>query len=252
MKKSMPNSDSWLIPDWPASANIYAGTTLRHGGVSLPPYDSLNLGNHVGDDPAAVAENRRRLNLPTEPIWLRQTHSTRIVDAAHCTPDQNEADGSYTTQSQVICSVLSADCLPVLICDRAGTTVAAVHAGWRGLASGIIEQAIATLPVDPDNLLVWLGPSIGPDAYEVGNEVRKIFITHDPAAKAAFIAKQGKWRMDIYQLARQRLMTLGVTAIYGGNHCTYREGEHFYSYRRDGISGRMASIIWMDECSACA
>jgi len=241
------NSDRWLIPDWPAPANIRAGTTLRGGGVSLPPYDSLNLGEHVGDNPAAVAENRRRLNLPTEPIWLRQTHSTQIVDAARCTSGQTKADGSYTTEPQVICTVLSADCLPILICDRAGTTVAAVHAGWRGLAAGIIEQAIATLPVHGKDLLAWLGPAIGPDAYEVGNEIRATFIAHDPAANTAFNAAQEKWRMDIYQLARQRLMALGITAIYGGNRCTFTEKQHFYSYRRDGLTGRMASLIWLEQ-----
>ncbi|NOZ38386.1 MAG: peptidoglycan editing factor PgeF [Gammaproteobacteria bacterium] len=246
MKKSTPNSGCWLAADWPAPVNIHAGTTLRSGGVSLPPYASLNLGDHVGDNPAAVAENRRRLNLPTEPVWLRQTHSTQIIDAARCAPNQNEADGSYTTQPQVICSVLSADCLPILICDRTGATVAAVHAGWRGLATGIIEQAIATLPASPNDLLVWLGPAIGPDAYEVGDEVRETFIAHTPAAKTAFAAQQGKWRMDIYQLARQRLQALGITAIYGGNHCTFTEKQYFYSYRRDGLTGRMASLIWLE------
>jgi len=247
MTSTIFNPNHWLIPDWPAPTNIRAGTTLRGGGVSLPPYDSLNLGDHVGDDPAAVAENRRRLNLPTEPIWLRQTHSTQIVDAARCAPDQIEADGSYTTQPQVICTVLSADCLPILICDRTGTTVAAMHAGWRGLATGIIEQAIATLPASPSNLLAWLGPAIGPDAYEVGDEIRETFIAHDPTANTAFNAAQEKWRMDIYQLARQRLQALGITAIYGGNHCTFTELQYFYSYRRDGLSGRMVSLIWLEQ-----
>lgn len=236
----------WLTPDWPAPANIRAGTTLRSGGISLPPYDSLNLGDHVGDAPAAVAENRRRLNLPSEPCWLKQTHSTRIVDAAHCTPGEIEADGSYTTQAKVICSVLTADCLPLLLCNHAGTQVASVHAGWRGLAAGIIEQAIAAMPANPDELLVWLGPAIGAKAYEVGNDVRDIFIAHDPAANAAFSAAQGKWQMDIYQLARQRLHTLNVNTIYGGEHCSFHEQEQFYSYRRDGDTGRMASMIWIE------
>ena len=237
--------EHWLIPDWPAPTNIRAGTTLRNGGVSLSPYDSLNLGDHVGDDPAAVAENRRRLNLPSEPIWLRQTHSTRIINAAHCTPGQEKADGSVSTQANIICSVLTADCLPLLICDRAGTQVAAVHAGWRGLADGIIEQAITTLPARPEELLIWLGPAIGAKAYEVGSEVREIFIAHDPAAEEAFTTHKGKWLMNIYQLARQRLQTLKVTATYGGNHCSFHEQKQFYSYRRDGVTGRMASVIWI-------
>ncbi len=244
MTSTVLNPEHWLIPDWPAPANIRAGTSLRSGGISLPPYDSLNLADHVGDDPAAVTENRRHLQLPSEPIWLQQTHSTRIVDAAHCTASQTEADGSYTSQTNIICSVLTADCLPLLICDRSGSQVAAIHAGWRGLAAGIIEKAIATLPANPDELLVWLGPAIGSNAYEVGNEVREIFIAHDPAAKAVFRAVQEKWRMDIYQLARQRLQVLGVTNIYGGDHCTFHEQEQFYSYRRDGICGRMVSLIW--------
>ncbi len=181
------NPDYWLIPDWPAPANIRAGTTLRNGGVSLPPYDSLNLGDHVGDDPAAVAENRQRLKLPGEPIWLKQTHSTRIVNAAHCTPGQSEADGSYTTQPHIICTVLTADCLPLLICNKKGTQVAAVHAGWRGLAAGIIETAVKNFTDDYSELLVWLGPAIGPNHYEVGNDVREVFITREPAANTAFV-----------------------------------------------------------------
>ena len=246
MTSTLLNPNHWLIPDWPAPANICAGTSLRNGGVSLPPYDSLNLGDHVGDDPAAVAKNRQRLNLPSEPVWLKQTHSTRIVDAAHCTPGQTEADSSYTTQANIICSVLTADCLPLLICNKDGTQVAAVHAGWRGLAAGIIEAAVKKFGANNNELLVWLGPAIGPDAYEVGEEVREIFIAHDPAAQSAFTTEQEKWRMDIYQLARQRLQALGVTTIYGGNRCTFREHDQFYSYRRDGITGRMASVIWME------
>ncbi len=244
------NPDYWLIPDWPAPANIRAGTTLRNGGVSLPPYDSLNLGDHVGDDPAAVAENRQRLKLPGEPIWLKQTHSTRIVNAAHCTPGQSEADGSYTTQPHIICTVLTADCLPLLICNKKGTQVAAVHAGWRGLAAGIIETAVKNFTDDYSELLVWLGPAIGPNHYEVGNDVREVFITREPAANTAFVPTgigRGKWYMDIYRLARQRLQALGLNAIYGGNHCSYRQQEQFYSYRRDGITGRMASLIWQEQ-----
>ncbi len=242
----MFNTDHWLIPDWPAPANIRAGTSLRNGGVSLPPYASLNLGDHVGDDPAAVAENRQRLNLPTEAIWLKQTHSTQIIDAAHSLPGQMEADGSYTNQPHIICTVLTADCLPLLICNKQGTQVAAVHVGWRGLAAGIIEAALEKF-TDNSGLLVWLGPAIGPDNYEVGNEVRQIFMAQNPATKTAFAAQGKKWRMNIYHLARQRLQMLGITAIYGGNHCSYRERQHFYSYRREGMTGRMASLIWREQ-----
>lgn len=241
------NPDYWLIPDWPAPINIHAGTTLRNGGISLPPYDSLNLAEHVGDAPAAVAENRQQLNLPAKPIWLKQTHSTRIIDATRCTPGQTEADGSYTSQPCIICAVLTADCLPLLICNKKGTQVAAVHAGWRGLAAGIIETALEKFTDHYTELLTWLGPAIGPDHYEVGNEVRGIFLAQQPAARTAFTAQQEKWRMDIYHLARQRLQALGLTAIYGGNHCTYRQQEQFYSYRRDGITGRMASVIWLEQ-----
>ncbi len=244
------NPDHWLLPDWPAPDNIRAGTSLRNGGISLPPYDFLNLGDHVGDNPAAVVENRQRLKLPSEPIWLKQTHSTRIVDATRCRPGQAEADGSYTTRPHVICTVLTADCLPLLICNKGGTQVAAVHAGWRGLANGIIETALEKFTDDYSELLVWLGPAIGPDHYEVGNEVREIFIAHDPAAKGIFAPieiEQGKWHMDIYRLAWQRLQALGLSAVYGGNQCSYRQQEKFYSYRRDGITGRMASVIWMER-----
>ncbi|VAX09345.1 FIG00003370: Multicopper polyphenol oxidase [hydrothermal vent metagenome] len=237
--------DHWLIPDWPAPANIHGATSLRHGGVSLPPYDSLNLGKHVGDDPAAVTENRRRLQLPSEPIWLTQTHGTHIIDAARHKADQAEADGSTTTQAGVICAVLTADCLPVLICNSQGTQVAAIHAGWRGLAAGILEAAIKKFSVNNKELLIWLGPAIGPAAYEVGDEVRDIFLSHDASAKSAFLARQGKWQMNIYPLARQRLQALGITAIYGGQYCSYTKADRFFSYRRDGISGRMASLIWM-------
>lgn len=238
--------EQWLIPDWPAPDNIRAGTSLRNGGVSLAPYGSLNLGDHVGDNPAATAENRRRLNLPTEPIWLQQTHSTRIIDAADA-PTQVEADGSYTTQANVICAVLTADCLPILICNQQGNLVAAIHAGWRGLAEGIIETSVKMFNGNNHELLAWLGPAIGADAYEVGDEVRNAFIKTQPRASSAFSSFGGKWRMDIYALARQHLNALGVMAIYGGNYCTYQQQERFYSYRRDGVTGRMASVIWMEQ-----
>ncbi len=241
----------WITPDWPAPVSIRAGTTTRHGGVSLPPYATLNLGEHVGDLPEMVTENRRRLHqsqrLPNEPVWLSQVHGVAVVDAA-TVHGVSDADASFTTHANVICAVLTADCLPLLFCHRQGSVVAAAHAGWRGLLDGVIETTVLRMKVAPDDLLVWLGPAIGPAAFEVGDEVRDGFIVHDGAASSAFIpSSNGRWLADIYQLARQRLDKLGVTAIYGGDDCTYTDAERFYSYRRDGVTGRMASLIWIVE-----
>ena len=237
-----------ITPSWPAPPNVHAAVSTRHGGVSLPPYDSLNLGDHVGDDPAAVAENRRRLrealSLPAEPRWLSQVHGTCALDAA-VAGERCEADAAFASRPAVVCAVLTADCLPLLLCDRAGTRVAAVHAGWRGLLEGVIEQTIAAMGTGGE-LLAWLGPAIGPAAFEVGDEVRAAFLVHAPEAHTAFSpSPNGRWLADIYALARQRLQLAGVDAIYGGEHCTYSEAERFYSYRRDGVTGRMASLIWM-------
>lgn len=224
---------------------------MRSGGVSQSPYDSFNMGDHVGDDPTVVAKNRQHLitslQLPSEPVWLKQVHSKIIVDAAQTQPGLTKADGSYADKTGIVCAVLTADCLPVLICNPQGTQVAAVHAGWRGLADGIIEQALKKFSNNIKDLLVWLGPAIGPDNYEVGNEVRDSFIAHDPGAIHAFKARQEKWLMDIYTLAQQRLNAQGITHIYGGDFCTFNESERFYSYRRDGITGRMASLIWIQS-----
>lgn len=215
------------------------------------PYDSLNLGDHVGDDPRAVAENRARLrnvlSLPAEPCWLQQVHGSCAVDAAaQALPCQ--ADAAYTDQSGVVCAVLTADCLPLLLCDRAGTRVAAVHAGWRGLASGVIERALEGFAASGNELMAWLGPAIGPRAFEVGDAVRAEFVAHATAATAAFQAgRAGHWYADLYTLARQRLAARGVTAVYGGDHCTFSDAARFYSFRRDGVTGRMASLIWLDQ-----
>lgn len=241
----------WIVPDWPAPAAIRAGTTTRQGGVSLPPYTSLNLGGHVGDLPEAVAENRRRLRLqqqlPSEPVWLKQIHGTVVVDAATA-PGTPEADASFTTDTSTVCAVMTADCLPLLFCNRQGTVVAAAHAGWRGLLDGVIEATVLRMGVAATDLLVWLGPAIGPSAFEVGNEVRDAFIAHDAVATAAFKpSPRGRWLADIYQLARQRFEVAGATAVYGGDCCTYSDAERFYSYRRDGVTGRMASLIWIAE-----
>ncbi|MFN3884799.1 MAG: peptidoglycan editing factor PgeF [Rhodocyclaceae bacterium] len=237
----------FIVPDWPAPAHVHALVTTRRGGVSIGPHASFNLADHVGDDPAAVAENRRRLRmlLPAEPVWLQQVHGTRCVDAARQPPD-TAADASFSRRPGVVCAVLTADCLPVLLCDEAGSIVAAAHAGWRGLAAGVIEAAVAAMAVPAERLIAWLGPAIGPESFEVGGEVRDAFIAHDPAAKAAFRARpNGKWLCDLYRLARLRLAALGVCRIASADFDTVREVERFYSYRRDGVTGRMASLIWI-------
>ncbi len=238
-----------IIPDWPAPERVHALTTTRLGGVSLPPYDSLNLGDHVGDDPVAVAENRRRLaaelGLPGEPRWLSQVHGIFSMEAASVSQGC-EADASYTDTAGVVCAVLTADCLPVLLCDKDGKGVAALHAGWRGLLNGVIEQTIAAMG-GAGELMAWLGPAIGPQAFEVGNEVREAFIADASTAATAFVpSPNGRWLADIYALARQRLHRAGVVLVYGGEYCTYSEPERFYSYRRDGRTGRMASLIWLE------
>ena len=222
--------------------------TTREGGVSSPPWDSFNLGDHVGDDAAQVAENRARLRvqLPAEPAWLKQIHGATVVDAGS---DVLTADASVTRQAGCVCAVLTADCLPVLFCDRAGRVVAAAHAGWRGLAQGVLEATVAAMQEPPGEVLAWMGAAIGPHAFEVGDEVRQAFIKQHPEAAAAFVPDPsgvpGKWLADIYQLARIRLNRVGVHAIYGGGRCTFNEADRFYSYRRDGVTGRMASLIWL-------
>lgn len=235
---------------WPAPKHIRALTTTRSSGASGGRYTSLNLGDHVGDDPRFVHENRehvqKTLKLPRAPLWLKQVHGTAVVDAAIAN-HANEADGSFTTQAGVVCAVLTADCLPVFLCDRRGTTVAVLHAGWRGLAAGIIEAGIARMGIPGEALLAWLGPAIGPAAFEVGDDVREVFVRTDADSTRAFTANpRGRWFADIYQLARRRLERQGVTAIYGGEYCTVTQADLFYSYRRDGVTGRMASLIWLD------
>jgi len=243
-----------LKPDWPAPAVVRAASTLRMGGISRPPFGSLNLGLHVGDSPDCVNTNRQRLftqlNLPSKPYWLNQTHGTCVVDVSvleHSLPDATTiaADAAVTSKSNKVCVVMTADCLPVLFCNRAGNRVAAAHAGWKGLADGVIEATIRALAVHPAELLVWLGPAIGPDAFEVGPEVRSQFIQHDSVASQAFRpGREGRFLADIYQLARIRLQRQGVDAIFGGHWCTFSDSDAFYSYRRDGETGRMASLIW--------
>lgn len=247
----MLNDADLIIPAWPAPANIKSLQTTRHGGVSPAPYDTLNLGMHVEDDPLNVARNRQLLNtyVPTEPVWLNQVHGVAVVDAgqASCVPD---ADAAWSQTKRAVCAVMTADCLPVLFCNREGSVVAAAHAGWRGLCDGVIEATIAAMPVPAESLLAWLGPAIGPRAFEVGAEVRQEFISRQREAEAAFApVDEGKWLGDIYMLARLRLMRTGVTDIYGGGvdqeFCTYTDSERFFSFRRDGRTGRMASLIWL-------
>ncbi len=236
-----------IIPDWPAPARVKALQTTRQGGVSIAPYDSLNLGEHVGDNPLAVARNRELLNrlLPTEPVWLEQVHGRLVVnaDAASCLP---QADACIARHRGSVCAVMTADCLPVLLCDTQGTVVGAVHAGWRGLAAGVIEAAVQAMEVAPQEVMAWLGPAISQQVFEVGDEVRAAFMAVQPQASSAFIAGQpGKWLADIHALAKLRLNALGIVQIYGGGHCTYREREKFFSYRRDGATGRMGTFIWL-------
>ena len=238
-----------IIPDWPAPANVKALQTTRHGGVSAAPYDTLNLGDHVGDAPLAVARNRMLLGplLPSEPVWLKQVHGTEVIDAAEAGCGAVEADACISREKGAVCVVMTADCLPVLLCDKQGSVVGAAHAGWKGLAAGVIEATVQAMDVAPQSLMAWLGPAIGREAFEVGGEVRATFVAAHPQAASAFTAGQpGKWIADIYALARIRLDALGITQIYGGDFCTYRERDRFFSYRRDGVTGRMGTFIWLD------
>lgn len=242
-------SEFWITPDWPAPATVRALSTTRIGGVSPAPFASLNLATHVGDHPEHVARNRAlvrsQLALPQEPNWLDQVHGVRVIDPAR--ESDRCADAATTSAPRTVCVVMTADCLPLLLCDRGGRSVGAAHAGWRGLAAGLLEQTVAAMQSPPDELIAWLGPAIGPDAFEVGSEVVEAFTRHDPNAAEAFQAhRPGHWLADLYQLARQRLTDAGVTAIFGGERCTFSEEELFFSYRRDGRSGRMASLIWLD------
>ncbi|MCK9382316.1 MAG: peptidoglycan editing factor PgeF [Sulfuritalea sp.] len=239
---------SLILPEWPAPPGVRALATTRRGGVSRTPWHSFNLGAHVGDDPQAVAANRAllRRELPAEPLWLAQVHGIRCVDAALAAGGV-EADASFTRQRGVVCAVLTADCLPVLLCDDRATVVGVAHAGWRGLAAGVIEVTVTAMGEPGTSLMAWLGPAIGPQAFEVGGEVRDIFVAHDRQAASAFApAANGKWLCDIYQLARQRLHALGIRRITSADFCTMSETENFFSYRRDGVTGRMASLIWLE------
>lgn len=237
----------WLTPDWPAPANVRACVTTRAGGVSTEPFDSFNLGDHVGDEPSAVVENRRRLTaeLGCQPAWLSQVHGIDVVEADPSVVAT--ADASWSATHGIACTIMTADCLPALFCDRAGTRVGAAHAGWRGLAGGVLEATVDAMGIAPAELLVWLGPSIGPQAFEVGPEVREAFLANHAEADRAFVpsSNAGKFMADIYELARIRLAAKGVTAVYGGDFCTFTDTERFYSYRRSARTGRLASLVWL-------
>ena len=242
----------FIQPQWPAPANVKALQTTRNGGVSQGAYASLNLGMHVHDDPMAVAANRQLLSpyLPSEPVWVNQVHGIDVIDASASGCLQN-ADAAFSHQPNVVCVTMTADCLPVLLCDQKGTVVAAAHAGWRGLCDGVIEATVAKMQVPAHEILVWLGPAIGPKAFEVGEEVKSQFIAKDAQAAQAFVVMGDKWLCNMYLIAQQRLQGLGVTHIYGaGVHedfCTFTDEARFFSFRRDNITGRMASMIWLTK-----
>jgi YfiH family protein len=279
--------ESLIYPDWPAPANVKALQTTRLGGISAAPYDTLNLGLHVGDDPVRVNRNRQMLEplLPSEPVWLEQVHGTVVanadlagcrvrprhggaqhsgagVAASHLLPQsagfasnvsEVQADACIARHHGAVCVIMTADCLPVILCDEEGTVVGAAHAGWKGLAAGVIEVTVKEMGVEPHKLMAWLGPAIGPHAFEVGAEVRATFLEHDGDAADAFLplpmgegrCEGEKYHADIYLLARQRLNALGITRISGGTLCTYHQKDKFFSYRRDGVTGRMGTFIWL-------
>ena len=241
-----------LTPDWPAPRSVRAAFTLRNGGVSIVPFDSLNVGAHVGDSPASVAENRRRvrseLNLPSEPAWLEQVHGTRVADLDVPVEDsRGPADAVLTRLSGRVCAVQVADCMPVLFAVRDASAVAVAHAGWRGLAAGVLEATVAKLAVAPSELIAWLGPAISARHFEVGDEVRVAFLAQDPGASGAFAPNdRSRWQCDLAALALRRLAGLGVTEVSGGTWCTYADATRFFSFRRDGRCGRMAALIWLE------
>ncbi len=252
-------SASWFVPDWALPAGVHALQTIRSGGASRGPWASFNLGDHVGDAAADVAANRARLSsrLPASPVWLSQVHGVAVAcldelpaDMSPALPPQ-VADAAVASRPGGVCAVMTADCLPILLCDRRGQVVAAAHAGWRGLCAGVVEATVAAMAVPGREIMAWLGPAIGPAAFEVGSEVREAFVVHDAAAASCFVPGDGgRWLADLYGLARQRLQASGVVSIAGGTECTFSQPDRYFSYRRDGVTGRMASLIWREPASA--
>jgi len=238
----------FLVPDWPVPAHVRAAVTTRRGGVSRGRFAGFNLGAHVGDDAAAVADNRARLAaalaLPAAPAWLEQVHGREVAVLPRATPAP--ADAAVTFAPGEVCAVLVADCLPVFLASRTGDRVGIAHAGWRGLAGGVIEATVAALGGEPGALVAWLGPAIGPQSFEVGDEVREAFVARDEGSAAAFSAgRDGRWHADLPRLARRRLAALGVDDVRGESPCTYSDPDRFFSYRRDGATGRMAALAWL-------
>ena len=245
------NKPDFIIPDWPSPAGIHAAFTLRAGGVSAPPFDTFNIAAHVGDDSNAIAGNRARLReslaLPAEPVWLEQVHGHRVVDLDSQTSRASlgPADAAIARSPGRVCAIQVADCMPVLFAAADGSVIGAAHAGWRGLAGGVLESTARAMKAPAGDLIAWMGPAIGPAHFEVGEEVRAAFLAADSGASAAFTANErGRWQCDLYALARRRLAAMGVTAVYGGGWCTYADAARFFSYRRDGRCGRMAALIW--------
>jgi len=251
MRERLHGRGDWLIPDWPAPSGVRAFVTTRDGGVSDGAYASLNLGLRSGDEPHKVARNRSivRAYLPAAPVWMTQVHGARVLDldcASSAAP--LEADAAVSRSPERVCAVLTADCMPLLLCDDEGHHVGVAHAGWRGIAAGVIENSVGALGVAPSRLMAWMGPAIGPQAFEVGAEVREALLAGDAHAQAAFSAHTpGKFKADLYALARRRLARMGVVQIYGGGFCTYFETERFFSYRREKQSGRMGAFIWQES-----
>ena len=250
MRASLRGHEDWVVPDWPAADRVRAFVTTRHGGVSQGEYATLNLGAHSGDDPAHVAHNREivHAHLPADPRWMAQTHGAAVAELDTLGEDEvPRADAAVASAAGRVAVVLTADCMPLFLSDAEGRRVGIAHAGWRGMAAGVIENAVRALDVAPAGVMAWMGPTIGPAAFEVGPEVRQAFVAADPAAKIAFKPhRQGKFMADLYELARQRLAHAGVTRIFGGGFCTYREVDRFFSYRREKRSGRMGAFIWVE------
>lgn len=241
----------WITPDWPAPRNVAALATLRTGGVSEGPYASLNLATHVGDRLEHVARNRALLRdsarLPAEPVWLEQVHGATVWNAAQASERPPTADAAVATAKQRICTIMTADCLPVLFCALDGTVVGAAHAGWRGLAGGVLDATVAAMEAPASRIIAWLGPAIEQSAFEVGAEVRDQFMALTPAHADAFTRNaRDRWQADIYRLARIELERIGIAGVYGGGFNVFADAQRFFSYRREQQTGRMATLIWLE------